>query len=453
MNAFRRVLFVLGILAVSLPLFASAQSADCPVAGTELITSATRVIATYAGIPADQKCWNPKDPHVGEAAGDAKQYLASLKSGKNTCIADPKLEFSQVNDALAICAARFLKAFQDSYGTKPQITRAWNSLQCEAKLCENNAGCGGFKNSPAPYSNHVKGYAIDVTAGAKQEAMIAFANKNPKFGVCFPLASWDKVHLVLAGIKSGEKCPLATAPCDGVTFDPNIVPDPGPPGQVNPNNSTGIPSVGNLMQGLQNFFAPPPTPQCQAGYILLNGQCMPQQAQATNQVTSPFSYVTPATTPTPTAGGTTGTSVTGNNIGSGINISGLIDTSITKQSGSSTSAIDLINALANPTTTPAGSAGQPVSLNGSLGSQVVLQGVQTSNTRTLSATSTYAFSHPSDTFVSPDLSQTPVQIGYRGGSTFTLLENIKQMLASILTLLRPFGGALPNMQNSQTSYL
>ncbi len=193
----------------------------------------------------------------------------------------------------------------------------------------------------------------------------------------------------------------------------------------------------------------------------MNGSCLPQQAQAMNQMTSPYSYAQQ----TPTTGSSNGTGSTGSGttIGSGTagggigteigtpsNISGLLNATQNPKSnsGTSTSAIDLINALANPTTTSATAAtGSPVALNGTLGSTVALKGSQVPTTSSsLSGSTTYALNpQASQTFVSQDLSKTPSSYtqNISSNSTFALLENIRQILVSIISGLKPFGGVTP----------
>jgi hypothetical protein len=56
----------------------------------------------------------------------------------------------------------------------------------------------------------------------------------------------------------------------------------------------------------------------------------------------------------------------------------------------------------------------------------------------------------SQTFVSDDLSRTPVQPqSFSPVSTFAVLENIKTILMRVLSMLRPFGGT-PQVTLTQT---
>jgi hypothetical protein len=207
-----------------------------------------------------------------------------------------------------------------------------------------------------------------------------------------------------------------------------------------------------MMQGLQNLFTPPPPVQCPPGYILLNGACLPQQAQNFNQTPSPYNYISPPP-PSPTGSSspnintnTNSNTGTGVDIGTGVNISGLINSDTDKKTGSSTAAIDLINAIGGGNSQATSvSIGKSVALNDSLENKSTLQGSLTSSSSTLAPTSTYKLNPTaSQTFVSQDLSKTPMQpFANTRGSTFALLENLRQILLSILSLIRPFGGITP----------
>ncbi len=174
-------------------------------------------------------CYDPQNSGaVSQNAEQAKQYLKSIFKPVTSCTSAQE-QVSKVNDAFAICAARFLKEFNSTQGGA-QVIRAWNNVGCETAMCKRpdgsaNPGCGGFGRVAAEgrlvVSNHVLGVAMDVFAGSKQRQMIDFAHKNPQFGVCFPIASWDPVHMVLGGLKGGERCAQVPKPCEGVTFDPS----------------------------------------------------------------------------------------------------------------------------------------------------------------------------------------------------------------------------------------
>src|SRR5262249_44448315 len=115
-------------------------------------------------------------------------------------------------------------------------------------------------------------------------------------------------------------------------------------------------------------------------------------------------------------------------------------------------AIDLINAIANPTTTTANApaaTGTPVALGSSLANTYALHGTNVSSLGAPGTTSAYALAPQSpQTFVSQDLSQTPAVPRYAPQpviSSFAFLQNVKQVLLSIFLYLRPFGGTTPNV--------
>src|SRR5262249_40859629 len=105
----------------------------------------------------------------------------------------------------------------------------------------------------------------------------------------------------------------------------------------------------------------------------------------------------------------TGSIDNSNTSGSIGNVSDLLGSSGSGQSssGTSTSAIDLINAIANPDAGSTTATGTPVALNGSLQNDVALNANGQSN---LPASGTVYSLNPgaSQTFVSQDLSQSPI---------------------------------------------
>lgn len=220
------------ILFVLLPALGAAEvKPACPVA---LIPATDKEVTAAQG---KIKIGDPVCPiaQAGITAdvGEAKQFLVSRIGDTNSCKIQrvtPQMAIDGLNSAFATCAARFFKEYESRYSTKIRINRASNPRQCEAELCRNNAGCGGYMNHPAPNSNHVQGVAIDVSA-ANQRQMMLFAKQNPQFGVCFPFLDHptfkDDVHMILAGIQSGEArlngCQGVTKQCDGVTFNPNEI--------------------------------------------------------------------------------------------------------------------------------------------------------------------------------------------------------------------------------------
>jgi hypothetical protein len=444
-------IFVSAILLVSIIPFGASADEACATAGTVPITD--RDLARLSGIPDTIPCWDPKDPTTGSEAAQAKQYLLSIANPLRNSKAPPDAaHIAPLNAAFAKCAAKFLQAYKENYGPVVVVSAfRCGPLSPAAITCNRseNAAARGATNS-----NHQTGTALDINlagGNSSYETLKSFAQANPEYGVNFPWPIYenkvDKPHMQAANLK--------TPSCAGVQGTP-VTPGPGGLGTTPGQIAQGLPG---LMQGLQNFFSPPQPQQCQAGMILLNGTCVPQQSQ---QTSNPFNYINPPTpSPTPTSGaagttgsaGSSGSTGSGADIGSGISISGLLDSSGDKKKGTSTSAIDLINAIANPTTTASGSAtgtaiGKSVALNDALGDKATLGGTLASSSATLGGSSTYALMPVgSQTFVSQDLSKTPMQpFGLANNSTFALLENIRRILIGILQALRPFGGAIPHSE-------
>jgi hypothetical protein len=245
---------------------------QCP-AGTQPATAADVPIMQAAGITGAVvgMCWNQNDFSDGETSGKAKQYLTTLLQTSNQCMA-PQLQIAGLNSSFAICASRFLQAFQQTYGGTVTITRAYFTTQCEAQLCVNNAECGALNNVANPVSNHTRGFAMDVTASVGQTQIAQFAQQNPQYGVCFPFSSAygssfkDNVHMILAGIPgsepSGPGCSNVKQACSAGNYNPNALvagaqpATPAPPAQPIPSAppASGLPAsyYGNPSQPLSS---------------------------------------------------------------------------------------------------------------------------------------------------------------------------------------------------------
>lgn len=395
------------MMAICIPL-SSAQAAVRPA--TEADLAAMRA----AGIqnPTVGMLWDPSNPHVGQQAGEAKQYLKSIFKPVTSCTpADEQI--NKVNDAFALCAARFLKEFNSRYGGAV-ITRGYNSVQCETDMCKRgppgvgNTGCGGFAkiavSGGAVVSNHVRSVALDVSAGARQEQMIAFAHQNPQFGVCFPLASWDKVHMVLGGIPGGERCAQVTKPCDGVTFDPNSIQNPD---MTNFRNVQNNPTAGpqSLANAIRSYTNPP------ANTL---GASQPLSPASQNTIASIFAM--PATT------------------------TAFVNTTATS-TGQATSSIDILTTIslgASDIATSTSITNPSVTINS--GDAVFLNPNVTQGTQNAQGQFVLNPSFPSSqTFTSPDLNTSMFQSPQNLSTIEATIRDIRARLDSILQYIRPFG--------------
>jgi|GEM_PF-1880247 len=430
-------------------------------------------------------CYNPDAAGISQQAEQAKQWLAQHAQAKSTCGTASDQSFEKLQSNFAVCAYNALKKYEDA-GNKFTISSAYRSQQQQVCVCGPTGPQAGVCGSAGPMGSD--GYAISCN-GHWHQCGLAL-DINPGNG------NYDQLHQYIQGLNAGVGFPIAS------TDKPHM--QSTNPSQCGAGSTSGGVASGSVLrniqqgllgsQGLANLFTPPQPMQCPQGFLLMNGTCVPQQAMASTQ-TNPYSYLSPSpapqTSPTsnvygtdssgtinPSSAGTnTNTNTNGNtngitigsNVaggGSGTSISGIIDSgSGQKPTGSTVSAIDLINAIANPTTTAltassTAATGTPVALGSSLNNTVALHGTNVSIDGSWQASSTYALSPTvSQTFVSQDLSQTPTSMQTAPlptNSTFTILEDLKQKLLYVISYLRPFGSNIPHptaVNNTATAYL
>ncbi len=429
--------------------------ADNTPAGTRPATAADLDWMRAAGIPNPTVGMpvDPSNPSIGQTAGEAKIWL-SQHATKNSNIGCMDAQFAEK-----------LKKFMEAVpGGVPKITDAYRPPEAQNALVASGASRAG----PC-VSYHNYGLGADFNENSSQQTQWMRSNASA-YGIG-TIGAWDPNHFQNGSGKYGQ-CGV----CNGSN---------GYSG-TQPGQAGGIPlaPAQTPLQAMQSFFSPPQPQQCPQGYMMMNGTCLPPQAAATQQTSNPYSYLSPPPPPPPTSsylpntgGGSTGGANTSNpngstpiniNDNSNTNISDIINGSGSSagtngQTNSSTSAIDLINAIANPTSTADGSpqtpTGTPVTLVSSLNNSVTLHGSSTSLNPSWQSSSTYALSPgASQTFVSQDLSQTPTSLQpiQPVNSTFAILENIKQTLLQILAYLKPFGGTTPRSStahDSTTAYL
>ncbi len=386
-------------------------------------------------------------------AGEAKEYLRSIfTSGGQQCTAQQD-KIGQLNNTFATCAAQMLKAYQERYG-KVTINRAYNAMSCEAALCVNNPGCGGFNNNPAPNSSHVQGVAMDVQT-QNQQQLIGFARANPQFGVCFPI-SWDTVHLVGAGYSNnGESRSCAsqgiTQPCDGLQA-----------GQVNAPNMSGLPPASQYGMSpntpapagyttppaspasVAPIGSPPPLGNNTTAYAV--GTCSPQFYCYNNSLTYRASTCVDQTYQTcaygcsgnqcaPAGSPSSSTSTVANTspVNTGISLDSLFNFASSTPSQTSSQTVSTSTPVfnSNMADVVALKVANPFA---SLGQQVATAAPQTAYTS-------------GETFTSSDLSYSP------GGSFSSVVQNnslqftlgvLKDALVGLLGLLKPFGGVNPH---------
>ena len=186
-----------GIIALSgYVAFAHAET-TCPNTGDVPITAATRAAATIAGIPTTMNCWNPKDPNVGEAVGEAKLWLAQHAT-KNSNI-------SCMNANFAKKLQRFLQAVP---GGPPQITDGYRDPSKQAALVRSGASRAGYCVS---YHNY--GLAADFNNNSK--AQTAWMRANSRAYGINTIGGWDPNHFQDADGRYGQCGSCANAGGEG----------------------------------------------------------------------------------------------------------------------------------------------------------------------------------------------------------------------------------------------
>lgn len=295
---------VVGVCAVLLCASSvyAAETMTCPDGKpSHLATAQEAAAAPEKGIIAGVTNICGSDAKLGITGdvGSAKQYLLSIAQGlPNTQAPPTKDRIDKLDNALALCAANFFKAYTAATNVKLVLRSAYR----DGPNGE-NARAGG-----APGSNHTKGLAIDVNpADGNYQKLWQYASQNPKFGVCFPYLGGDRPHLTLAGTNTGESARCArqgvTKPCDGSAFTPK--------------NAGSARPTGALTEALRNITNPPKPPSSEYFCVVSTTptvhvipsdtppgpNCLNYQGGAKQQQQAPM----PAQQGTPNTSGTPGT--------------------------------------------------------------------------------------------------------------------------------------------------
>jgi hypothetical protein len=399
----RRLMSALGVAALLTPALVAATALPTDtVSGTEACNNPNLRPADRAVL----KC----DDYPAAVA-----YLKSMRrEGLSRC-APPENDknIDGLKPAFAICAAQFLRAYQERYG--PIIIRS--ALRSDAPGSAED-GSGRTANAcaeGAPGSNHTRGVAMDVNPvnESMYPTLWKFASDNPQFGICFPhqlggantTGYRDRPHMILAGIGGSESNACArqgvTKPCSGLPT--NITDTP---------IQSGPPPSGGISNALRQAFGLP-TQQTQ----VTTGQQPAITAQPVSISQSPLS----AFEDTPVATG----------VSSQINSS-------TNTSGSSTAA-DRLEGLAFGTTATSTRSATSVPLVVSGENAASLTGTQQASSSSITATPG-VISPSQTTFISSDLS-------WQGDTTISsspvsgmqaILITIKATLQRMLLHLQPF---------------
>ena len=383
--------------------------ATCERPGSVEITPETRITATAAGIPDFCTHWIPGQPYVGQNVGEAKAYLNSLpKRPLSNCAPPDQENIIQLNDTFAVCAAQFLKAYTERYGTI-HVTSAFRDAKPgtakDGSRRSANQCAGG-----APNSNHSRGVAMDVNPAndGLYPTLWKFASDNPQFGICFPFQDgrtgsiYDRPHMILAGIGGSEGALCArqgvTKPCSGSPVL-NI--------QNTPMQSTSPTAA--FAQSIRNWLSP-------------------QQTQPPQQVISATPSQPTSASQNPLAAFQEPQTIGG--------VSGQLN--MTATATSTNSVADRLEILAFPTTTQSGGSATtvPLVVSGEQAAQLSA-GQQTTPTPTYAGQGDVSPSQ--STFISGDLSwqgapQPPQQLtGFQA-----TLANVRTILERILAFITPF---------------
>ncbi len=425
----------------------------CPVPGTHPATSADVVLMLAAHI-LDARigmCWDPKGS-VGADVGQAKQDLLpryqpggdSMKCGANIVTEG----ITRLNPNFAVRLANMLKNAEAATGSKFGINSAYRCP--EAQLSANPNGYGGN-----PYgSPHVRGLAVDLIypgGGTKYDCSSpgyqwVIAHSQKEFGI----AQYDQIHNHVNG-----ECNHIEDTTGATGLGSNGQP-------LTPPQNSPSAALSNM---LRNFLGqdqqPPPQQQ--------TPQPQPQQAvsptqnpynytpQPTNNPASPSQSSSPISSPVGTSNTNTNavdnqnqnTNNSQNNVSSGSSDTNKPAVTV------GPSAIDQINAIAYPSSTPPTGGqpvGAPVGISADLVDAVQIHGTPSTSPAAIAVNTTQGPA-PIQTFTTQDLSQAPTQAyAVNPQTTFAMriLEDLKQKLLWALSYLKPFGGRVngvpPNTQ-------
>jgi hypothetical protein len=166
-------------------------------------------------------------------------YLSSLprmwsQSSTRDCKTYEVKNILRLHPSFATAAANFLSAFSDAYGVVA-ITSAHRDSDEQQCVCEGEKGpCAGRLRTKKVkrgkktitvhfrgLSRHSSGLALDVWPGIGTDAeflcMHEFAERNPRFGVQFPLGMRDRPHMEM---RRGWSPRLRYAALAGPTVQP-----------------------------------------------------------------------------------------------------------------------------------------------------------------------------------------------------------------------------------------
>lgn len=382
-----------GVIALSFVLLPSvALSAETPPVppGAVPATAEDVVLMKWVGFKNPQvgQLWNPNDPNIGREAGEVKIWLAK-HSTRNVIV--------QCFDSVF---AKKLKAFMEAVpGGVPIITDGYRDPRKQTGLVASGASKAGPCRS---YHNY--GLAADFNGRANLGWMRSYSRS---YGINV-IGSWDPGHF-----QDGRGIHGQCGACSG--YDGSGLVD-------NAGASSGFGDSLRKALGMDQPQQPqqPQIPQ----------QPLPQPQQ-------PFQYFPPIEQKEPPPI----TSTTSPKQASTTRPTTIDDDFFEEEKENKPSIADKLLELAFGTS----SIGTPVSIATTV--PIVVSGKDaatlksaSTSTSTASATPNTKAIHPSQTFVSPDLTYPSAELGPRSeDETFRYLLQIRAILIQFLELLRPFG--------------
>ncbi|MCR4325976.1 MAG: D-alanyl-D-alanine carboxypeptidase family protein [Patescibacteria group bacterium] len=246
----------------------------CPNPGERPATAEDLPLMKAAGFPDDYlvigSCWKPTDPNIGQAAGQAKEYLRSILckvDGDNYGGAGADGTIQGLDAKFAQCATNFIKSASQN-GIPVCVKEGYRTPEKQNEYYQRYiSGKGGIAcgKKGVQRCEHPSGIAIDINTNS--EANYAKLHRAaPSFGLTFYLGFKDKVHFVP---KKG-----------GCSAGGNVPPDQDiPPNYYDfPDEYPHAAPSGGLSDALRKFFGgqnqqqqqqppppPPPPPQQSTG--------------------------------------------------------------------------------------------------------------------------------------------------------------------------------------------
>lgn len=327
-------------------------------------------------------------------AGAAKDYLYSIaKDLRNSC-APPtdRKNIDRLNNAFAICAEKFLRAYTTQYGPVNVVSAFRDGAKgtaIDGSGRSANECAGGAGNS-----KHMAGIAMDINPAGGNSSYETLKSEATKYGVYFPWpfynGSTDKAHMQ----PSTKECGA------GANVDTTY------------SGDTGAQQSGAIAQGLRSLFTPAQQPITQQPAIQATPMTQQPVSQAFNQ---------PATTPAST---------------------GLqpAPAPVVASKGDA-----LIDAIANPDTKNGSTSPPKVIINGSDTGGLSPVDVNADTRGQVGIGLSTA--QPQQTFVSADLAMTP-SVPTPATRLAYVLELLKTALVKLKTLFTPFGGGTRNVHTT-----